>query len=268
MAGPFIRSWAVRFGAASLLAVAGCAGWDEFSFKKMNFEVFTTPSEPMAVIRNPESSGALRARALRGVKEPAQHGGSQQEQDLYVQVLTHVAGHDPDPLCRHAAIGVLSKFKDARAVKGLQDAYYGASAFHAETASSLRRLALAGLGATGQEAAVELLVGVLREPPTEGAEQDREAKLQERLAAARALAHFKNTYRATTALAEAMGGKDADIALQRCCHESLEAITGQHPEQDALAWKRLLESPGAKDAIANRRPTMGEKLLELTGYNK
>ena len=97
-----------------------------------------------------------------------------------------------------------------------------------------------------------------------GADQDRDQKTQERIAAARALANF-NTSQATGALADAMAGKDEDIGLQRRCHESLVSITGQELPADAKAWQDMLRAPGAAEAIANRRPTLGEKVLELTG---
>src|SRR5262249_43357878 len=152
---------------------------------------FRDPDDPLGVLndRN-ERDGNRRARAIRCLREPLAHGGGQQDQDQYVKVLNHVAANDSQLLCRMAAVDMLRHYRDPRAVDGLRDACYRAGSFTSEMATVLRSQALAGLGETGQPAAVETLVRVLREPPAEGPDVDRQQKLDERIAAARALGHF------------------------------------------------------------------------------
>src|SRR5262249_31545697 len=151
-------------------------------------------------------------RALRCLKEPLANGGTQKDQDVYVSVLNYTAANDSQVPCRMAAISVLRTYQDPRAVDGLKDAYYRAGNFDSYVATVLRCQALGALGETKQPAAVETLVRVLREPPAEGPDQDRQQKLDERIAAARALGGFKQ-YQATAALVEVLR-KDQDVALR------------------------------------------------------
>ena len=96
-----------------------------------------------------------------------------------------------------AAIQSLGKFKDQRAVSALKAAYDQANntaaseiqqagyqparGFLPETAAALRCHALAALGQTQNPAAVDLLVRVVRQPPSEGTEEDRQEEHRERL---------------------------------------------------------------------------------------
>lgn len=255
--------WLLGAAAAALLSLGGCAFLDDFSFKRFNFEDFRDPPEPLVVIRN-SKDGTKRARALRCLKEPLTHGGTKEDQDVVVSVLVYTAAHDPQATCRMAAIDTLRAFKDARAVDGLKDAYYRAGSFNPEVANVLRCQALQGLGETGQPAAVETLVRVLREPPSEGPDQDRQQKLDERMAAARALGHYRQ-YQATAALVDILRKED-DVALRACAHESLVSSTGRDLPADAKAWGDYLEDPRKpKDTATVRTPGAGKRILELTG---
>src|SRR5262245_371375 len=175
--------WLLGAAASALLGLGGCAFLDDFSFKRLNFEDFRDPPEPLKVIRE-SKDGAHRARALRVLKEPLANGGTKEDQDVVVSILVYTAANDSQALCRMAAIDTLRTFRDPRAADGLKDAYYRAGSFNPEVATVLRCQALQGLGDTGQPAAVETLVRVLREPLTEGPDQDRQQKLDERIAAA------------------------------------------------------------------------------------
>jgi hypothetical protein len=178
--------------ALGLLAPAGCAGYDDFSWRQMNFEVFRDPKDPIAVIRDEKSELWARRRALLCLKEPLANGGDNEAQDVVVKLLCYVAANDMHAPCRMAAIESMRKFKDPRIVEGLKDAYYRAGSVSAPDAVSvIRMLSLSALGDTGNPAAVDLLVRVVREPPTEGPDADRQQKLNERAAAARALGKFK-----------------------------------------------------------------------------
>jgi hypothetical protein len=254
--------WLLGAMASALMGLSGCAFLDDFSLKRFNFEDFRDPPEPMEVVRK-SKDGTKRARAIRCLKEPLLNGGSQQEQDLYVSVLNYTAANDSQALCRMAAIDVLRTYRDPRVVDGLKEAYYRAGSFDAYVATVLRCQALNGLGETAQPGAVETLVRVLREPPAEGPDQDRQQKLDERIAAARALGHFKQ-YQATSALVEVLR-KEQDVALKVCAHESLESATGRELPPDATAWAEFLNNPEASKAPM-RSPKYGEEILKLTGF--
>jgi hypothetical protein len=245
------------------VALSGCAAWDDFSWRKMNFEVFRTPDNPFEVAAK-SNDGAERVRALHVLHEPSAHGGSQKDQDAYVLLLTHTAAKDPLPMCRQAAIHTLGGYRDVRAVEGLKEAYYQATTFDGGTASQLRQQALAALGRTPGDGAVDLLIRVLREPPAEGPDVDRDARMQERIAAARALAHHDGP-KVRAALAEVMA-KEEDVALHRGAHESLVALTGQtgFPE-NAKVWDEYLRSPAGRD-MQPQRPGLGESMMRLVGW--
>jgi HEAT repeat protein len=246
---------------AALVTAAGCAEMDEFSWRKMNFEVFREPENPMQVIRE-SKDGSVRARALRCLREPLANGGSQEDQDAVVAVLNYSASHESQPWCRIAAIDALRKFKDPRAAEGLKEAYYRAGSFTPDTATAIRCQALQGLGETGQSAAAEVLVRVLREPPVEGPDLDRDLKLRERNAAARALGNFKQ-YQATAALVEVLR-TERDDALRDNAHQSLVQATGRDLPADAVVWANFLHSPDSLNAPP-RQPHLGDKILQLTG---
>jgi hypothetical protein len=247
-----------------LLALVGpgCAGWDEFKFSKMNFDAFRDPPEPLLVIHD-SKEGFKRARALECLKEPLANGGSQQEQDKVVSVLCYCAAKDGLAPCRMAAIDTMRKFRDARVVEGLKEAYYQAGSLPPESATVVRMLALGALGDTGNPAAVDTLVRVLREPTTQGPDIDRQQKISERIAAARALGKFKQ-YQAMAALAEVLKSEE-DVALRKRAHESLVLATGRDLPPDGLVWQEFLNNPANKDALG-RDPTLPERILRLTGW--
>jgi hypothetical protein len=255
--------------AAALLGLGGCALVDEPSSTMKdvfhwNFERFHDPENPLEVVRTSQD-GNLRARALRCLKEPLANGGTKGDQDVIVAVLNYTAANDSQALCRMAAVDTLRKFRDPRAVDGLKDAYYRAGSFNAEVATVLRCQALQALGETGQPAAVDTLVRVLREPPVEGPDQDRQLKLDERIAAARALGNFKQ-YQATEALVEVLRN-DRNIALRARAHESLVSATGRDLAADATVWAEYLSSPAnSKDAPGAHDPSWTDRLLQLTGF--
>ncbi len=254
------RAWPLA--AAFLASLAGCAAMDDFSWTQRNFEVFSTPSDPVAAARSEDAN--IRKRALRVLHEPMASGGSKQDQDACVTLLCHAAAADPTALCRMAAIDTLRKYQDPRAIEGLKEAYYRAGSFHGEQATVLRRLALAALGEKTQSpAAAELLVSVLREPAAEGPDVDRDSRVQERIVAARALAKFQN-YQATSALVETLGKAD-DVGLRRVSHESLVTITHEDIPPDAKQWEDYLRRSGGRQP-APRQTWAGDGLLRAVGW--
>src|SRR5262249_27699053 len=196
--------------------------WDEVTSRDFTIDKLWSKPNPMRV-QLESDDGDLQAKALRSLREPLQHGGTQKDQDAYVQILTAAATKDPQPLCRLAAIRSLGRFKDPRAVEALQNAFFLANAadgFPSETHTVIRQQALAALGQQGSPAARELLVRVAKEPPVaaEGSEQEKQQALDLRLAAIRALGNYKH-YDTTRALVEVLA-KEKDVALRDRAHEA------------------------------------------------
>jgi hypothetical protein len=238
------------------LGAGGCADmWDEVTARDFNFKAaFSAKPDPLVVLRD-SVDGNQRAKALAALREPSRHGGTQEEQDVVVKVLVTAATQDRQPWCRRAALASLAKFKDPRVVDGLRDAYYSAGSFSPEIATVLRCQALESLGGVGNPAAVDFLVKVLREPPVDGPEQDKQQKTDERMAAARALGHFNN-YQATGALVEVLQSEQ-DVALREKARASLASATGANLPADAKAWDELLHRPDGAAVAAEPKKFLG-----------
>jgi hypothetical protein len=247
---------------AAACLTTGCAGWwDQVTSRDYKFkEMFHKKPDPLVVLRD-DTDGDHRARALRALKEPKRNGGTDAEQNVVVEVLTKAAATERQALVRLAAIHTLRDFKDPRVVDGLKEAYYRAGSYNAETATILRCASLEALGQTGQPAAVDLLVKVLREPAVEGPEAERQLKADERIASARALGHF-NHYQATQALVEVLRN-DKDNALRDRAHESLQLCTGKHFPPDPKVWSDFFRDPEGTEKTLAETKTWKDKALEL-----
>jgi hypothetical protein len=251
--------------ALSAAAAGGCAGWwDEVSSRDFHFkDMFKKAPDPMWVIQN-SPDGDKKAKAFRSLKEPAQNGGTQQDQDTVVRLLTWTAANDPQAICRIAAIDSLRHFRDPRAVEGLKDAYYRAAGvssstprasrdlapngFPQDTASIIRAVALTALGEAENPAAVELLVNALISPQETGNEIEKQQDQDERMAAARALGHFPQ-YQSTEALVKVMRNTP-DVGLRHRAGEALVKITGKDLPPEPQVWDDFLHNPANKDALA------------------
>ena len=257
-------------GVLSWPFVAGCGFWDDFRSRDYSIKSYFVHEDPLVVLADKKSDGNKRARALGSLREPKQNGGTDQEQDVVVKVLVSAATSDAEAWCRIRAIESLGTFKDVRAIRGLEDAYYKADAFVPETRRDLRQHVLAALGQTGNPEAINLLVNVLQEPPPEAATtsaQDQQYYLDGRLAAATALQHFKQ-YRATEALALVLKS-DKDIALRNEAHHSLEVATGKKLPAEFKAWDDLLhpaDNPN-RDAVAKdkKKGIIGPPIIQTGG---
>ncbi len=250
--------------------LSGCGVWDEFRANDYSVKAFFVHEEPLVVLRD-SNDGNKRARALGSLREPKQHGGGDQEQEVVVNVLVTAAAREPQALCRLRAIEALATFKDPRAVKGLEDAYYAAKDFPPEMRTIVRCQALDGLGKLGNPSAVELLVTVIKAPPPEptaNSEEDKQHYLDERIAAAQALQNFKH-YQATEALVHVLKTEKKDTALRGVAHQSLQVVTGKELPPDAKAWDELLHPPGGapRDAVADKpkRATILPPILQTGG---
>jgi len=246
------------------LGAVGCGTfWDDVTRRDFSFQRLVNRPDPLVVLRDSHDADD-RAQAMRALREPMQCGGDERDQAVVVTLLTTAATSDRQIVCRMAAISALRHFKDPRAVEALKDAYYRAGDFNPETATILRCQALDALGATGQPAAVELLVKVIKEPPVEGAAEDKQAKMDERIAAARALGGFKQVG-AASALADVLR-TDQDVALRNRATESLHTITGKDLPADYAAWADFLNKPEGRDAVV--KDNSSGNWISLVGWWK
>jgi hypothetical protein len=248
-------------GAALLgLGLSGCAQfWDDITSRDRPFsqrwkEIWHKP-DPLVVLRDSQD-GDRRAAAMRRLEEPKQHKGTDQEQDLIFEILSKAAVADPQPLCRLVAIDKLGHFKDPRAPKTLEAAFYGVDTIPGQFANMTTRIqcaALNAMGNTGNTEVVPLLAQVLREPPA-----DRSDEAQHRndrcAAAARALAHF-NDAQATDALLRMMQNKKEDLALRDVAYLSLRDSTGKVLPNDPQKWDEFLH-PRDGTALAKEDGTL------------
>ena len=260
-------------------ASVGCAGlWDDVTSRDFKFEsLYTSPPDPLVVLWD-STDGNLRAKALRALREPKEHGGTDQEQEMVLKILATAAVTEHQPWVRLAAIQSLGRFKDPRAVTALRDAYELAgnvlpsndiqqAAFHPpagylpETVAAIRCQAIEALGQTQNAATVELLVRVLRQPPVEGTEGERQEATDERIAAARALGNFKEPP-ATEALLKVLQ-TEKDVALRDCACRSLQAATGKKLPDDAKAWEEYLHTANQPNGNPAADAPRREKFLGL-----
>jgi HEAT repeat protein len=249
------------------LGVCGCAGlWDQVSSNDFKFkDLFHTP-EPMTVLRD-STSGDKRAGALRSLQEPLQHGGTQKDQDAYVQILTTAATTDKEHLCRIAAITALAKFKDPRASAALIRADEKAvQDFDREASTRVRQRALAALGESRSPEAQKWLVRVARASAAEEGSSERQQTLDVRLIAIRSLGKYKDP-EATEVLLSLIK-TDKDVAVRERAHQSLELATGKHLPADAKAWEGELHHtlpPQVPNGTLAEDPTKNRNQINLTG---
>src|SRR5262249_49136306 len=137
--------------------VSGCASfWDDVTSNDFDPRKYFSKPSPLVVLKD-SHDGDLRRKALSALREPKQYGGTDEQQDVVVQILTTAASNERQVLCRVAAIGQLAQFKDPRAVDGLKEAYYRAGSFSPDQATIIHCQVLRALGETRQPAAVDLL---------------------------------------------------------------------------------------------------------------
>ena len=248
-------------------AFCGCAGfWDDVTSREFKIkDMFKPPPDPLWVLRN-SNDGDNRSKALLSLKEPLANGGTQQQQDVVVKVLVDCVLNDPQPLCRLAAIATLQHYKDPRAARALMDAYERSAYFQRDRPDAMQTIqeqTLQALGVNGNPIAVDRLVLVVKEPPVTGTAEDKQNGLNQRIYAARALAHFPQ-YQAAEALVSVLR-TEQDVALRDRTAESLREITGQELGADPQAWADFLHKSG-KDAVVKKPPSLGDKILKLVSF--
>jgi hypothetical protein len=258
-------SWpsGIIVAALTALTLSGCANFfDEVTSRDFSLKAIFVPPNPLVVLRD-STDGDQRAKALLALKEPKQHGGTEVDQAAVVKILATAAATEKQPLCRLAAIQSLGHFKDPQATQGLIDAFYAAGTNASpETATVLRCTALNSLGETQNPGAVELLARVVKEPPSEGTEIEKQQALDVRIAAARALGNFSH-YQATDSLVSVLRS-EKDVALRDRAYESLKQATGKDLPPDAQAWEQAIyQSP----ADGTHPPDDSKKIKLLSWFS-
>ncbi|MBV9122927.1 MAG: HEAT repeat domain-containing protein, partial [Planctomycetes bacterium] len=111
------------------LGLCGCSDfWETITSHDFEFKALYEKPNPLVVLRD-STDGDKRARALRALKEPLRNGGTEQDQQAVLDILTAAATKEPQPLCRLAAIEALGHFQDPRAVEALKSAFFNAGTF-------------------------------------------------------------------------------------------------------------------------------------------
>jgi HEAT repeat protein len=261
------RVWQLAGAVAFALGVSGCASfWDDLTNRNHSWKSVFVKEEPLQVLAR-SSDGGKRGRALAALREPLQHGGTQVEQEKYLEFLGTAALHDNEPLCRLGAISALGKYKDPRAVKILEDVYLQRLPFTPEYNTIIRQKAIVALEQTGNPEARHLLIRVARQPGAapEGSFADRQQTIDERLAAIRALSRYKQ-YDSCEALVYVLE-TEKDVALRGSAHESLETITGKDLPAEARAWRDFFDrrdatarQPGLLDRVFTKNQKAGPRL--------
>jgi hypothetical protein len=250
------RAAAPWAGGFVLLTMTGCVGfWDDVTAKGWHpRDLFYSP-DPVTVLREGTDDNDKRAKALRALQEPRQRGGSEDEQKWAIDLLEKTATQDLNVFCRLAAIEALGRFKDDRAERALEDAYFKAVNFNPEMNTVVSQKAVAALGETGNPLAVQLLVRVAREP-----ESDKKATTEERrqlsdirLTALRALAKFRQP-EAADALVDVMR-HSREVALRDRAYDSLKVVTGQRYPADSSEWNQFAQR-GPSPQVAPNAPAV------------
>jgi HEAT repeats len=244
------------------LSITGCANfWDEVTSRDFKVKSLFVQPDPLLVLQT-STDGDMRAKALRALKEPISHGGTQADQDEIMKLLTAAAVSDKQPVCRLAAMQTLGRFKDPRAATALVDSFYRAENFAPDTTTMLRCHALKSLGETGNGTGMDLLVKVMREPRSDGTEVERQNAMDVRLAAARALGNYSNS-ESESALFQVMR-TEKDIGLRMCAYESLRTTTGKKMPLDSKDWDSLPQFAGIvlTPAAAASTPALAQTKTE------
>jgi HEAT repeat protein len=227
--------------AALTLPLGGCATfWDEAFSRERDLGAYFNPPDPLIVIRD-STDGERRAKALASLREPVQKGGNAQDQEAYLQILTTAARTDRDPLCRLGAIQALGHFTDPRAARALEEVYQQTKLpFTQDFNTMIRQTALTALEKTGNDASLQLLILVARQPgPAQDASSaDRRQTQDEKLIAIRALGKYHQPECIETLVYILESEKDA--ALRDRANQSLRAVTGKNLPPDPQVWRTAL----------------------------
>lgn len=247
---------------ALLLGACGCASfWSEITSRERDMTFVWGNPDPLVVLRD-NTDNQRKAEALARLREPKQNGGTQEQQDLYLQILARAAlNEEPgrtepmsrDPLCRLSALRMMGEYKDDRVVPILEKAYLDPHPFTPEMNAMIRQQALASLEQTGNPGALPVLIRAARQPSSSpvSSQLDRQAIMDEKVAAVRALGKHSH-YEAVDTLVYLLE-TEKDVAVRHCAHQSLKTATKRDLPADPVQWRTLLAN-GTPAAPAETNP--------------
>lgn len=262
--------WRHRTHHALFLAVLACLGlsgcstfWDDVTsrdFEMKSLVPWQKPPDPLVTLHD-SKDGDHRAKAYRLMTEPVV-ADNPELREQYVKELCEGVLNERTSLCRQAAIASLRTYKDPRVSKALQEAFDHLSGYDPNTASILRCQILEALGQVGTPDALDLLIKVVKQPPLSKNDplQQQNQLLQERLAAARALGHFREVPAAETLVAVLKNEKDP--AMRNVAHVSLEMETGKRFPDDAVAWDQYLHTTEDKNTLFGS-PSISDQFMDV-----
>jgi HEAT repeat protein len=237
-----------------LAFVGGCTTlWDDVTSRDFNVHSYLFPPGPMTVLRDSDD-GTARAQALVSLTEPAQNGGSEKDQQVYLDILSKSAMGDRDPYCRIAAIRALGRFKDPRAADLLRSVTEQNLTFTADLNNMIRKEALRSLAETGQPVAVRRLIEVAKEPPSADSAQDKQDVLDRRLTAIRGLGKYN--YPESNDTLVVLLQTDKDVGVRKVAYDSLRSATGKDLPPNPQEWAEHLhpEMRRPNEAVAREQP--------------
>ncbi len=243
---------------------SGCADfWDKVTAQDFKLKTLWEKEPSPLIILRDSSDGAKKGLALAALKEPKQHGGTDQQQDDYIHLLEEAATKSMEPLCRLGAIQALADYKDPRAAQILDVAYKTNSFADAQLNTDIRNQALNALEKTGSPIARNLFMIVAASPGPDPKSilEDRDQTDRERLAALRGLARFHDPVVAGVLLKVLADEKN--VALKDRAQMSLVAITGKTLPPDAAAWRAYLE--GHPPTATAAEPNIFQKIVNPMG---
>jgi hypothetical protein len=289
--------------------LGGCAGTIDTltsqRFREHPFHTLFGSDDPVWVLENvPE--GDQRAKAMSAVKEPKRHGGKDEEQKRVMELIAASATSDKQVVCRLGAIETLARFDDPQSSKILVAAYHNAtieapkdnepagvvqagrrvrqpfapvSSFTSDQVVMIQSKALEALGKKRSPEGLALLCEIAATPAKKEAKPAEFDPLAQgdlgqdssdlRLAAIRALAHFKNDIHAAQLLYRIMTTERGDVALKSRAYESLQKVTGKDYPPTSPDWKLVVqvkESAAAPPSFrnTNQPPLLSEDRLNGT----
>lgn len=248
--------------AAGVLVLAGCAGtWDKVSsrkFREAPLHAMFGSDDPMTVLRT-KVEGNERAEAMRQLKEPAQNGGTAQEQDEALQILGTAATSDLSPILRTAAVDALGRFQDPRVVKMLIAAYHSADGMPSDPARTSGGIEQAGGRRSDLSDPLSVLGPVGFEPAYVSTVRSRTATALSQTNSPEAVAFLAS-------VAAGGGKKDGDEVdtTDRDVRSAAVCGLGQMRKPEAVtALARVLKDESGRDVVLAQNAHIG--LKELTG---
>jgi hypothetical protein len=235
--------------AGLLCGLCGCATfWEEITSRERDMSYVWRQPDPLVTLRD-STDNHRKAQAIMQLKEPMQHGGTREQQELYLAILMRAAQNEQrgqyeptsrDPLCRLAAIRMLGEYKDPRALQVLEKAYFEPQPFTPDMNGMIRQQALASLEKNGNPDVRHILIRAARQPGAGPASSlaERQQILDEKLAAAKALGRYPQ-YDSIDTLVHILE-TEKDVALRDCAHQSLKIATNKDLPEDGKAWRDLL----------------------------